>query len=1127
MKNPLTFTCSGEFCNLILVLDPDRDLILNTKSGNDQCIDSKKNLSKTDRDIQARDRAYRIASKVLARSELSRLEDSGNLMRLRIPDRINPCEMKYISEDSVQTSKREFRSTLLELKLAEENNRSWRVEGDEHFGRESVPSLSSISNNCTPVENSKGMVAVCSICFHVYNLLHRVRTLLSYQSKSTVNTEVETPTSAQPCVSFDQDEKNEMLRKGPRWEKISAWKQVTHLPVMNRCDEPRQVTFTPHLNGIADLLEDFEAAKRSIEETCNNIMNHENGENKYAGFGAILHEKSHTETKDATENKTSAFYTKSPIKVKEPIQKTNSNQDHKRQPITNSIKAAAAESEVNDDQQMMMSIFHLDDSTSLPYRILKNRASHTNESSTTPLFYNLIVCNDIFDHYERFIALFMPMVMRYPSLQVLLWNYPGQALTTYANNISMDNIFFSDCLHKLLSWVGDSGTKEFETTRPFYIMGVGCGGSVATLFASRHQEQSLRAILLINPLLFIDSHLASVVHDCRNAFSCSPEARPDIPTYFFSRFLFSTEYLQRVSAPQALNNYTSEPNPITIKGRLKLCQAVLNFVDVRDNIQSIHRPIISIHGQSSCFVRPSQAAYLLNGRHCCETIFQALRGKANSSIVYMVKGGHELMQEKRGSMSILIEQLLTKYHDMFEVIPSADLFALKNTAPNDPSTVNRMERIVLINNPDVKCKKISPDSNLHDAGNKPCSDHNETLRWEAYKKEIEKKLKPLNRRMKRRVRQRDDIVALSQTSLQQGSPNTLIVLDPHKPSFERYENKVYRPGSSIIYPDPDSLPRVKELMEWRLRRNEKRLSHFHRAALVIQKALRMNFSKTIFSRIKKDASAILIQKYFRGMLGKKECIKIRHELWAAKLVQRTYRGHLGRSKSYGIRMAIACQSKIARRWRGLRARRVVQNLLKYRFNAATVLQSFWRKYKARCFLKWLRVCRRSSIYIQRVFRGYKGRRKAASERDMYIFSRSQCSGIEMGRRLLAEHKLSANRLRSELNIIDQEKNAIKVRLDELREEILSFEKNVSELERQMHKICIFEREHPTAAAGGGKFELKEKKMYVKDANYRNPIFLHQPHMILITLLGVWMRSSRSCSQESMIAEICFKNWNRN
>jgi hypothetical protein len=265
-------------------------------------------------------------------------------------------------------------------------------------------------------------------------------------------------------------------------------------------------------------------------------------------------------------------------------------------------------------------------------------------------------------------------------------------------------------------------------------------------------------------------------------------------------------------------------------------------------------------------------------------------------------------------------------------------------------------------------------------------------------------------------------------------------------------------------------------MTWRLRRNEKRLSRFHRAAIVIQKALRMYIAKTLIMRVRKEASALLIQRCFRGMLGRTEYRKIQRELWAAKFVQRAYRGHLGRLKGYGRRMAIACQTRIAQRWRGVKARRVVEKLLRQRFNAALLVQCSWRTFRAKRLLHWLMFRNKCCINIQRIFRGYKGRRKATLEREKYIFSRSQSGGIEIGRRLLAEHKRAATRLQSELSLIDQEKSSIQTKLDELQADILVFEGEVSNLEREMHKITSFEREHPIKATGSGKYDLKEKKM---------------------------------------------------
>jgi hypothetical protein len=47
--------------------------------------------------------------------------------------------------------------------------------------------------------------------------------------------------------------------------------------------------------------------------------------------------------------------------------------------------------------------------------------------------------------------------------------------------------------------------------------------------------------VLVNSFLYVDAHYAGVLHDCMNVFAFTPSSRPDLPVYFFSRFLFSAE----------------------------------------------------------------------------------------------------------------------------------------------------------------------------------------------------------------------------------------------------------------------------------------------------------------------------------------------------------------------------------------------------------------------------------------------------------------------------------------------------------------------------------------------------------------------------------------------------------
>jgi hypothetical protein len=53
----------------------------------------------------------------------------------------------------------------------------------------------------------------------------------------------------------------------------------------------------------------------------------------------------------------------------------------------------------------------------------------------------------------------------------------------------------------------------------------------------------LRALLLVNGFLHVDTQLAGILHDSINVFTCTPPGRLDLPLYFFSRFLFSQKWV--------------------------------------------------------------------------------------------------------------------------------------------------------------------------------------------------------------------------------------------------------------------------------------------------------------------------------------------------------------------------------------------------------------------------------------------------------------------------------------------------------------------------------------------------------------------------------------------------------
>lgn len=95
--------------------------------------------------------------------------------------------------------------------------------------------------------------------------------------------------------------------------------------------------------------------------------------------------------------------------------------------------------------------FQMDADTVIPYEIVtKGAVLRPAEKSSEQSFFHLVVVNDFFDTYERMKIFLQPILIRYPGVQVLLWNYPGQAFTTWRKDVLLNNEYLASCLSALL-----------------------------------------------------------------------------------------------------------------------------------------------------------------------------------------------------------------------------------------------------------------------------------------------------------------------------------------------------------------------------------------------------------------------------------------------------------------------------------------------------------------------------------------------------------------------------------------------------------------------------------------------------------------------------------------------------
>lgn len=753
-------------------------------------------------------------------------------------------------------------------------------------------------------------------------------------------------------------------------------------------------------------------------------------------------------------------------------------------------------------------VVQIDADTRVPFAVLDaSRNSKIAHLNTPKPYFNLVVCNDLFDTFERLKIFLQPMAQRYMGLQILLWNYPGQALTEWREEQLLNNEYLATCLNDVLGQVGEKGTKDFDTTRPFFIMGCGNGGNIAAFYAAHFRVPNLRSLLLVNSWAFVDSYLAGLMHDCINVFQCSPPSRPDLPVYFFSRFMFSKDYLAKVSVPLALNIYTAVHNPISLKGRVSLCKGVLKSVDLRPLLREIDCPILCIQSTQDSLARPIQSQAFTQSRGGeVRSIFKAFKEPSKTCVIWM-KGGHEVFQENKKQSQIIVEQILTGFHETHDVTfpsaPAVDILSAHQGTFNmdrseSGSSLKTVEDKFIDNvlgnmskmnmggpsHPMQKIEGDPPGNSLPSIVNKKHQQSESHHLKQVILGEKSKYLEFSSDDPKVWLEYSQGIVELQLANIKKretkgkttNDSSVSILIDPTSTAFEKQNSVVYGPRAKGRDNDVQEYPEVKEYMSWRLKRNKKRLQRLQGAARIVQSAFRAYLARQFVARIRRNKAAVTIQRFYRGCRGRHAFLEQARRIWAGQTIQRVYRGYKARQWYFEMRLRIAAAVNIQRAFRGHRARLFVAEVHRIRHKAASIIQAMFRRTQARNEAWKRRVERNSATTIQRIFRGHMGRRKAKAERDKFIFSRSQSQGIEFGRQMLLEHKLHATRLQSDVTLLGQEKVGAEEQVEALLEEISGFEQGVRTLEKEMHQLAKIESEAAAFMDEESKYELREQKM---------------------------------------------------
>ncbi|CAB1101509.1 unnamed protein product [Ectocarpus sp. CCAP 1310/34] len=302
---------------------------------------------------------------------------------------------------------------------------------------------------------------------------------------------------------------------------------------------------------------------------------------------------------------------------------------------------------------------------------------------------SFVVVHDFFDTLEKTFLLFKPLVLKYPGCQVLCFNSPGQAGTRLPPEPEglLTNVWVADRLDELMQHVDNMGEMPLSD-RPFHLLGIGNGASIATAFACHHASKNkwkptLRSLACVNGFATVDAQLAAVLHSAQRAFECFPPERPDLPISFWSRFVFSEGYLKSIGSDLALNILCAVANPLGVEGMLRIVRGALRSRDLTKDLKTMALPLVLVQSTDNVLINAANVDPFLEGRRprhvwshqlrlggasaannsgnvagnrgenavsCIGSggelaLFESLSAGAGGAFVAWVKGGHETRQE--------------------------------------------------------------------------------------------------------------------------------------------------------------------------------------------------------------------------------------------------------------------------------------------------------------------------------------------------------------------------------------------------------------------------------------------------------------------------------------------------
>ena len=214
---------------------------------------------------------------------------------------------------------------------------------------------------------------------------------------------------------------------------------------------------------------------------------------------------------------------------------------------------------------------------------------------------------------------------------------------------------------------------------------------------------------------------------------------------------------------------------------------------------------------------------------------------------------------------------------------------------------------------------------------------------------------------------------------------------------------------------------------------------------------------------KQSRAALKIQGAIRGYLGRRFVRKLLEEETKqlvlgghATYIQKNFRGMQDRKRVMAMRRDLGSRfiQRVFRGFVGRKAARRERNrlqLLRKRAEAATKIQATWKMMVAREEYRLMRVHTVAATEVQRVYRGHLGRRKAERKR-AWENAEAGPERLKLGLKLIEESKIAFERQQEEIDALHRAQEKAENRVSHIHVELKEAEKELSVLERELQEI---------------------------------------------------------------------------